>query len=111
MSWMEFGWKKKETAAIRRGGTKKTDRPARGRNVQSLSDRGSVSEKAPLQDRFSERVRAWRTGIPFGNRCLVLAEKWAALVSRIRDRKEDADNAKEKLGEAGVDSALVRVQK
>jgi len=27
------------------------------------------------------------------------------------DRKEDADRAKEKLGEAGVDSALVRVQK
>jgi len=42
-------------------------------------------------------------------------EQAGRTVYRVRvgpfDRKEDADSAKEKLSEAGVDSALVRVQK
>ncbi len=49
-----------------------------------------MSQKAPLQDRFSERIRARGPGIQFGDRRVVLAEECVALVSRISDRDEDA---------------------
>ncbi len=83
--------KKKDAAADNSGRKRRKTSDLRTQERQSLSDRRSVSEKAPLQDRFSERVRARRPRIQFGDRGVVLADKRIALVSRISDRGENPE--------------------
>ena len=50
-----------------------------------------MSEKAPLQDRFSERIRARGTRVQLGDWGVVLVEKGGALVGRICDRQVNAE--------------------